>query len=57
MDNFIFSARETMGKVFGKVVDHEKDIGGDVLDSKCEAFYRQILPPEGEFTFLQFSAC
>jgi hypothetical protein len=40
-------AERTMGKVFGKVVDHERDIPEAVCDFSAEAFYRQILPPEG----------
>jgi hypothetical protein len=38
-----------MGKVFGKVVDHERDIAEALGDVGSEAFYRKILPSEGEF--------
>jgi hypothetical protein len=38
-----------MGKVFGKVVDHERDIAEALCVVGSEAFYRKILPSEGEF--------
>lgn len=41
--------KKTMGKVFGKVVDHERDVAEALGDVGSEAFYRKILPSEGEF--------
>jgi hypothetical protein len=50
------AAEKTMGKVFGKVVDHERDVAEALGDVGSEAFYRKILPSEGEFYVLRTSS-